>query len=167
MSSRTTISALAAALALAMPTVAHAGVLNAETVLPPGQSGFVPPDGQPENPHITDQLQLFEDFSFKPAGFDQPAASTETPRPGVTITRDAFGVPSVRAGSQDDAWFGAGYAVAQDRLVELELSRRSSEGTLAAVLGEGRLQSDIVARRDYYTKAELRRLLGKLPKSLR
>ena len=167
MGSRTAISALAAALALALPTVAHAGVLNAETVLPPGQSGYVPPPGQPSNPHILDQVKLFEDFSFKPAGFDQPAASTETPRAGVTITRDAFGVPSVRAGSEQDAWFGAGYAVAQDRLVELELFRRSAEGTLAAVLGEGRLQSDIVARRDYYTKAELRKMLGKLPKSLR
>ena len=85
----------------------------------------------------------------------------------MTITRDAFGVPDVRAGSVSDAWFGAGYAVAQDRLVELELFRRSAEGTLAAVLGEGRLQSDIVARRDYYTRAELQRSLRKLPQSLR
>jgi penicillin G amidase len=167
MGSRTAVSTLAAVVALALPALAQARVINAETVLPPGQSGFVPPADQPPNPHITDQLQLFEDFSFKPAGFDQPAASTDTPRAGVTITRDAFGVPSVRAGTEDDAWFGAGYAVAQDRLVELELFRRSAEGTLAAVLGEGRLQSDIVARRDYYTKAELRKMLGKVPKTLR
>jgi penicillin amidase len=167
MGSRMAAGALAAVLALALPALARAGVINAETVLPPGQSGFVPPADQPPNPHITDQLQLFEDFGFKPAGFDQPAASSETPRAGVTITRDAFGVPNVRAGSEDDAWFGAGYAVAQDRLVELELFRRSAEGTLAAVLGEGRLQSDIVARRDYYTKPELRKMLGKLPKALR
>jgi penicillin amidase len=168
MGSRMATGALAAVLALAIPALAHARVIDAETVLPPGQSGYVPPGGASENPHITDQLQLFEDFAFKPAGFDQPAVGApETPRAGVTITRDAFGVPSVRGNSEDDAWFGAGYAVAQDRLVELELFRRSAEGTLAAVLGEGRLQSDIVARRDYYTKAELRRMLAQLPKPLR
>jgi penicillin G amidase len=35
------------------------------------------------------------------------------------------------------------------------------------VLGESRLESDIVARRDYYTLPELRRQLNKLPASLR
>jgi penicillin amidase len=81
----------------------------------------------------------------------------------VTITRDAYGVPSVRAGSDRDAWFGAGYAVAQDRLVELELFRRSTQGRLAEVLGESRLAGDIVARRDYFTRGELRRMLRRLP----
>ena len=139
---------------------------NAETVLPPGQSGFVPPEGQPANPHLTDQIPLFESFTFKPAGFDQPGTA-ESPRAGVTITRDAYGVPNIRANTERDAWFGAGYAVAQDRLVELELFRRSTQGRLAEVLGKGRLQSDIVARRDYYTKAELRKQLNRQPAALR
>ena len=85
----------------------------------------------------------------------------------MTITRDAYGVPAIRAGSERDAWFGAGYAVAQDRLVELELFRRSTQGRLAEVLGESRLQSDIVARRDYFTKAELRKQLNRQPAALR
>ena len=76
-------------------------------------------------------------------------------------------MPNVRAGSAGDAWFGVGYAVAQDRLVELELFRRSTQGRLAEVLGESRLESDIVARRDYYTPKELRAQLAKLPASLR
>ncbi|MEA2310087.1 MAG: penicillin amidase, partial [Solirubrobacteraceae bacterium] len=152
--------------ALAAPAGAQAGVLNAESVLPPGQSGFVPPDAGTSNPHLTDQIPLFESFTFKPAGFDQPG-NAESPKAGVTITRDAYGVPSVRATSGDDAWFGAGYAVAQDRLVELELFRRSTEGNLAAILGKSRLQSDIVARRDFYTKAELGKQLAALPASLR
>ena len=151
---------------LAVPGVAQAGVRSAETVLPPGQSGFVPPEGQPANPHLTDQIPLFESFAFKPAGFDQPG-QTESPRPGVTITRDGYGVPAVRATSDRDAWFGAGYAVAQDRLVELELFRRSTQGRLAEVLGESRLESDIVARRDYFTKPELRKQLNRQPAALR
>src|SRR5215217_103823 len=158
--------AAAVALVLALPAGATAGVRSAESVLPPGQSGFVPPEGQPANPHLTDQVPLFESFAFKPAGFDQPGP-TEAPRAGVTITRDAYGVPNVRAGSADDAWFGVGYAVAQDRLVELELFRRSTQGRLAAILGKDRLQSDIVARRDYFTAKELRAQIRRLPASLR
>ena len=154
------------ALALALPSAAAAGVRRAESVLPPGQSGFVPPDGQPPNPHLTDQVSLFESFAFKPAGFDQPG-QVEAPKPGVTVTRDAYGVPSVRAGAPNDAWFGVGYAVAQDRLVELELFRRATQGRLAEVLGKSRLQDDIVARRDYYTRAELRGQLRRLPARLR
>jgi acyl-homoserine lactone acylase PvdQ len=73
----------------------------------------------------------------------------------------------VRGVTAADAWFGAGYAVAQDRLVELELFRRSTQGRLAEVLGESRLASDIVARRDYYTRAEAARQLRSLPADLR
>ena len=160
------MSAAVLALALLLPAAAAAGIRSAESVLPPGQSGFVPPDDSTPSPHLTDQVSLFENFAFKPAGFDQPG-QTETPRAGVTITRDAYGVPNVRAGSAGDAWFGVGYAVAQDRLVELELFRRSTEGRLAEVLGKGRLESDIVARRDYYTPKELRAQLRELPAALR
>ncbi|HET8952685.1 MAG TPA: penicillin acylase family protein [Solirubrobacteraceae bacterium] len=159
-------AALALPLALTLSAAAAAGVRSAESVLPPGQSGFVPPEGQPDNPHLTDQVSLFESFAFKPAGFDQPG-QVESPRAGVTITRDAYGVPNVRAGTPDDAWFGVGYAVAQDRLVELELFRRSTQGRLAEVLGKDRLESDIVARRDYYTRKELQAQLSKLPAALR
>jgi penicillin amidase len=157
---------VALAMTLALPVAADAGVRSAQTVLPPGQSGFVPGDGQPPNPHLTDQISLFENFQLKPAGFDQPGTS-ESPRTGITITRDAYGVPAVRGTTEQDAWFGAGYAVAQDRLVELELFRRSTEGRLAAILGKSRLDSDIEARRDYYTKAELNGQLKRLPAALR
>jgi hypothetical protein len=41
----------------------------------------------------TSELSKF----FKPAPLDPPDGATETsPRPGVTISRDAFGVPYVR-----------------------------------------------------------------------
>jgi acyl-homoserine lactone acylase PvdQ len=163
--SRTALAALLALAAIA-PAAAQARVISAESVLPPGQSGHVPQDGQPDNPHLTDQIPLFESFSLKPATFDQPGA-TESPRPGVTITRDAYGVPNVRAGSERDAWFGAGYAVAQDRLVELELFRRSTQGRLAEILGKDRLAEDVVARRDYFTRAEVRRQLRRLPAAQR
>jgi acyl-homoserine lactone acylase PvdQ len=149
---------------LTMPAAAHARVIRAETILPPGQSGYVPKAGT--NPHLTDQLAMYESFLYKPAGFDLPG-TPETPFAGVTITRDAFGVPNVHAGNDRDLWKGVGYAMAQDRLVQLELFRRATQGRLAEVLGDSRLESDIVARRDYYTPKELRRMVARLPAALR
>jgi penicillin G amidase len=160
---RVLVAAVAAL--LAVPVAASANVIQAETVLPPGQSGHVPQDGQPANPHLDDQVALFENFSFKPAGFDQPGTAEIIP--GATITRDAYGVPNVRAGTDRDLWRGVGYAMAQDRLVQLELFRRATQGRLAEVLGEGSLADDIVARRDYYTPRELLRMLNRLPAQLR
>jgi acyl-homoserine lactone acylase PvdQ len=159
-----TAATIVLAAALALPAAASARVPRAETVLPPGQSGFVPQQGA--NPHLTDQLSLFEGFRLKPAAFDEPG-TVESPAPGISITRDAYGVPNVRAGNDRDLWRGVGYAMAQDRLVQLELFRRSTQGRLAEVLGESRLESDIVARRDYYTIPELRRYVRALPADLR
>jgi penicillin amidase len=163
---RSSVAGLAAAItvALAIPAGAQGRVITAETVLPTGESGFVPQSGS--NPALGNQIGLFERFEFKPAGFDLPG-KTESPRAGVTITRDAYGVPNIRAGNDRDLWFGTGYAAAQDRLVQLELFRRGTKGTLAEILGKSRLESDIVARRDYYRDAELRRMLRRLPANLR
>jgi penicillin amidase len=158
---RVIVAAVAAL--LAVPVAASARVIQAETVLPPGQSGHVPQSGT--NSHLDDQVALFESFGFKSAAFDQPG--TPEPVGGATITRDGYGVPNVRAGNDHDLWVGVGYAMAQDRLVQLELFRRATQGRLAEVLGESRLNDDVVARRDYYTLPELRRMLAKLPATLR
>lgn len=158
-----------AALALtAAPAVA--GITAAEAILPPGQSGFVSAAGLADgtgSPHLYDQQQPFIDFRRKPFGFDQPAASTESPGRGVTITRDAFGVPNVRAGAELDAWYGAGYAVAQDRLFELEAFRKATQGRVAELTGRAGLGDDLVSRRDYYTPAEVDEQFERLPLPLR
>ena len=62
--------------------------------------------------------------------------------PKYTITRDSFGIPTISARSAQAAYEGQGYAVAQDRLWQLEMSRRLSEGRLAEVLGPSGLASD-------------------------
>src|SRR3954454_17041430 len=156
-----------AALALVLAVPASARVIQAETILPPGQSGFVGPDGQ--SPHSQDQLSLFEKLIFKPEplGAGPGGSSPSEPRPGVTMRRDDFGVPAITATNESDLWWGAGYAVAQDRLGEMELLRRRGAGTLAEVLGKDSLNDDLVARRDYYTARELMRMFGKLPVRLR
>jgi penicillin amidase len=159
------IAAAAVAALLTLPAAAQARVIRAETVLPPGNSGFLPVTGS--NPHMYDQLSLYQSFAFKPATFSL-SGTTETPFPGVTITRDAYGVPDIHAGSDRDAWKGVGYAAAQDRLVQFELFRRATEGRLAEIpTQESALPDDIAARRDYYTPRELRRMLRRLPAQLR
>jgi penicillin G amidase len=161
------LAGAACALALVLATPASARVIEAETILPPGQSGFVGPDGQ--SPHGQDQLSLFEKLIFKPEplGAGPGGTSPSEPRPAVTIRRDDFGVPAIQATNETDLWWGAGYAVAQDRLGELELFKRRGAGTLAEVLGKDSLEDDFIARRDYYTDAELLAMFNKVPATLR
>ena len=159
---------LLALLALALPASAAAGVKRAETILPPGQSGFVSHAGLADgtgSPHLTDQTDPFVAFKRKPATFGQPGR-TEQPRPDVTIVRDGFGVPAITGASTDAMWWGAGYAVAQDRLFQLELFRRATTGRLAEILGEEYLDDDLIARRDFYTRDERASMYAALPADL-
>jgi penicillin amidase len=59
----------------------------------------------------------------------------------VTVTRDAFGIPHIKAETLDDLFFAQGFVTAQDRLWQMDMMRRSASGELAEVLGE-----DLVAR---------------------
>lgn len=166
----TTTCALAATLA-GGATAAPAAVLRAEGILPPGQSGFVSVTGLTTgtgSPNLYDQNALFIDFRRKPLLFQatRNPGTAESPKAGVTITRDAFGVPAVTGADEMSAWFGAGYAVAQDRLFQLEAFRHATTGRLAELTGSGALDDDLIARRDYYTAAERAAMLKRLPPAL-
>jgi penicillin amidase len=157
----------AAAVALTAAT-ASAGVRQSGSVLPPGQSGFVSAAGLATgsgSPHLTDQTELFNGFGFKNSALGQPGPyeSTESPRAGVTITRDSYGVPSITGQTAYDTWFGTGYAAAQDRLVQFEFFRRATQGRLGEILGTSYRDDDFIARRDFYTRAELDAQFQKLP----
>ena len=65
----------------------------------------------------------------------------------VAIARDAHGVPHITAASVEDAVFAQGYAMAQDRLWQMDAARRAASGTLSEVVGKAGLESDIEARR--------------------
>ena len=64
----------------------------------------------------------------------------------LEITRDRHGVPHVEAKSRDDALFGLGYAHAEDRLWQMEVSRRVGAGRLSEVLGRRALALDRIMR---------------------
>ena len=64
----------------------------------------------------------------------------------VRIARDPRGVPHVSAAADRDLFFGFGFAVAQDRLFQLDHIRRKASGRLAEVLGPEGVESDRLFR---------------------
>jgi len=73
----------------------------------------------------------------------------------VRIYRDDFGVPHVFAETSRGVFEGYGYAIAADRLWQLEVNRRAARGRLAEIFGSSRLAADRIARTLGYTDAEL------------
>jgi len=71
-----------------------------------------------------------------------------------TIVRDAFGVPHVFADSKVDLAFGAGYAMAEDRLWQADVFRRLPSGRLAE-LGLATIEEDAQMRGLWYGQQEL------------
>lgn len=64
----------------------------------------------------------------------------------VEIVRDAHAIPHILAKSRADALFALGFVEAQDRLWQMEFSRRLTQGRLAALLGRTALPVDIATR---------------------
>jgi penicillin amidase len=60
----------------------------------------------------------------------------------VRIIRDNYGTPHIYAEEIYGLYFGYGYAIAQDRLFQLEMARRSTQGTVAEVLGSNYVDYD-------------------------
>jgi penicillin G amidase len=85
----------------------------------------------------------------------------------AVIRRDSYGVPSIDSGTLAGMWFGAGWAQAQDRMAQLELTRRAVEGTLSEIFGSGELGQDETIRTLFYTPAELRAQYRSLPMATR
>src|SRR5215510_2427449 len=69
----------------------------------------------------------------------------------VRVVRDRWGVPHVYAQSQADLFFAQGFVQAQDRLFQMDLWRRSSQGRLSEVLGPNFAERDALTRRIQFT----------------
>jgi penicillin G amidase len=52
----------------------------------------------------------------------------------VSVLRDAHGVPHITASSLEDLFFTQGYVTAQDRLWQMDMTRRAAAGELAEIL---------------------------------
>ncbi|MFC4312831.1 penicillin acylase family protein [Steroidobacter flavus] len=69
-------------------------------------------------------------------------AKSQAPHGSVVIKRDNYGVPSIYADDTYSLYYGYGYALAEDRLFQLESTRRSSQGRAAEVFGASYLEKD-------------------------
>ncbi|HEY1861714.1 MAG TPA: penicillin acylase family protein [Gemmataceae bacterium] len=68
-------------------------------------------------------------------------------RDAITVRRDSWGIPYIRADNDQDAWFGLGFCHGQDRAFQLETLLRVVRGTLAELVGADGLPVDKLARR--------------------
>ena len=80
----------------------------------------------------------------------------------VTVIRDAQGVPHISASNLDDLFFAQGYVTAQDRLWQMDVTRRYASGELSEILGEPFLKLDR-RQRVLGLRATAERMLAETP----
>ncbi len=76
----------------------------------------------------------------------------------VSIARDSFGIPHIFAPSERSLFYANGYAVAEDRLWQMERYRRDATGRMAEIEGKDALARDREVRLRMYTREEMQRL---------
>ena len=80
---------------------------------------------------LSSAVPSFEE-ELKLAGLKQP----------VTILRDPYGIPHIKAHHEEDAFFGQAFASAQDRMWHMEHDRRRAYGRLAEIIGQSVIAED-------------------------
>src|ERR1035438_2940529 len=73
-----------------------------------------------------------EDGTIQVAGLAHP----------VMVTRDSLGIPTITAANLDDLFFAQGYVTAQERLWQMDMTRRFASGDLAVILGPALVDTD-------------------------
>lgn len=83
----------------------------------------------------------------------------------VKIYRDEFGVPHIFASDEYDLFFSQGYTHAQDRLWQMDLSRRAGEGRLSEIFGPSTIKFDKMLKTVGFKRIALQLLQQINPKS--
>jgi len=110
------------------------------------------------------QAQEVQQNAQKQAGAEARPAGAASGQ--VTIRRDGYGMPHVYANTVYGIFYGYGYAVAQDRLFQMEMARRSTQGRVAEVLGQPMVAFDKSIRGNF-SPERIQRQLAALPASER
>ena len=163
-------------------------------ILPPGQSGTVTatdlaavgPSRQatgttPKN--FADQLEMYDaltkhdpqtltrsdlDTLYKRENFTPQKVEREsTPKAGVDIKWDQFGVPYVHGQSYDDVMYGAGYAATRDRMFLMDALRHAGQARMAEFAGDtpGNIAMDKSQLANaFYTRKEAQSQIGRIAK---
>ena len=92
--------------------------------------------------------------------FTLPASTAAGGMNCVWIIRDNYGVPHVFSATKEGLAFGCGYAMAQDRLWQADVYRRSAFGSLAE-FGLATIDQDYATRSMGYSREELREIYDK------
>ena len=68
----------------------------------------------------------------------------------VRIVYDSWGIPHIHAENPEDLFVAQGFVQAQDRLFQIDVWRRASQGRLSEILGANFLDRDTMTRRIQY-----------------
>ena len=83
---------------------------------------------------------------FRAAKASLPAVDGTLKLSGLTapviVTRDSLGVPNISAENLHDLFFAQGFVTAQDRLWQMDMTRRYASGDLAVILGPEYIKTD-------------------------
>ncbi len=92
-------------------------------------------------------------FIYRPLPQIDGSASLPGLQQEVTVERDGWGVPHIRAATVEDLAEAQGYVMAQDRLWQMDLLRRVARGQLSEILGARTLKIDESFRTYGFTRA--------------
>ncbi|HNW30261.1 MAG TPA: penicillin acylase family protein, partial [Spirochaetota bacterium] len=67
-------------------------------------------------------------------------------RDEVTVYRDSYAVPHIYARNEHDLYLATGYCMAQERLWQMDLIRRVTQGRLSEIFGEDMVDVDLLLR---------------------
>jgi prepilin-type N-terminal cleavage/methylation domain-containing protein len=113
-----------------------------------------------------DDDELFEvggDLTLSPIlTSNNPPPPPPPPGETVRLVRDLWGVANVFANTDEGAFFGMGYATAEDRMYHMEFIRLLMKGRLSELIGNfgGSVQLDKTMRHLQYDDAAIIRLAG-------
>jgi len=74
----------------------------------------------------------------------------------VTVIRDSFAIPHIYAENEHDLYMAVGYAMAQDRLWQMDLLRRVTQGRLSEIFGKELVDADMLFRALRFTEKSRR-----------
>ena len=81
---------------------------------------------------------------------------------GAEVTRDKYGIPSIKADTEEQLFEEFGYITAVDRLWQMEVNKRWGRGTLAEIFGPNLAPSDMQNRLMNYTEAEYQAMFDRV-----
>ena len=64
----------------------------------------------------------------------------------VEVYRDSLAIPHIYAQTEKDLYTAVGYLMAQDRLWQMDLLRRVTQGRLSEIFGEQMVENDLLMR---------------------